>query len=138
MMLRRAILIAAMVAASSAAFGETWSCERPYMGEKTEKMKWVVSGDQIRAFTAATPKTGAKKFYRIMKNDSRVLVAFYKIWPERRTDSGSILYVIIDKTSGILIEVNDIALNVAGEEWAKDNPLASPEVEIGHCVQTAP
>lgn len=123
MIIRCAILTTAMSAVSSTAFSETWSCERTVPGDKTEQMKWVVSGDQMRAFTPGFP-AGAKPF-RVVQNNNRVIVAFY------RGSRDLTLYIIVDKTSGSLIEMDDLPLNVLGES-------AKPDVYIGHCVQTAP
>jgi hypothetical protein len=80
------VLTVAMSVVSSAAFSETWSCERPAGRDKTEQMKWVVSGDQMRAFRPAHPSG----------------VAFSHV------SSDAAVYFIIDKTSGTLIEIYDL------------------------------
>jgi hypothetical protein len=107
MIVRCAILIAAMSVASSAAVAETWSCERPAGREKTERMKWVVSGKQMRAFTPARP-SGSNPPHLVVRNDTRALLAVFKKY-DRRQEFGSLSYIIIDKKTGALIELYDLA-----------------------------
>jgi hypothetical protein len=78
----------------------------------------------MRAFRRAHPSGG--KPNRIVQNNNRVVVAF------GRVSSDVTFYIIIDKTSGTLIEMNDIGLHLG---VAFDD---KPDVDIGHCVQTAP
>jgi hypothetical protein len=113
------VLVVAMSVVS-----ETWSCERT-IEKITEPVKWVVSGDQMRAFRPAHPSGG--KPNRVVQNDNRVVVAF------SRVSNDATYYIIIDKTSGTLIEMDDIGLHLG---WKSD--FDKPDVYLGHCVQTAP
>ena len=51
---------------------ETWSCEQS-RANKTVKQVWNVSDDRL-----TTP--GEERYYRIVTNDQRALVAFRKDW----------------------------------------------------------
>jgi hypothetical protein len=104
-------------------FGEAWLCEE---GKPPAQTKWVVTGDQLRAFTAAAP-AGVTLALRVARNDDRVLVAFFKDWQGHCEESMK-AYIIIGKKSGTLLEMNDAAMNdISG--------VGKPEVEVGHCVQ---
>ena len=107
---------------------ETWSCEQSRTN-KTVKQEWIVSGDRL-----TTP--GDERYYRIVSNDQRTLVAFRKDW-EYKIGGGTPLvsYVIIEKKTGGLIDLNDSVLTTLGEEY-KDT--ATPDVGVGHCTLTQP
>jgi hypothetical protein len=125
MIIRCVLLTAVMAAMSGPAFSETWSCERSVAGGKPLPIKWVVSGIQMQAVTPAYPAR-TEGSYRVVQNDEQVLLAFFK-----NKEKGSTLtaYVVIDKKSGVLIELGDIALT----DKDRDLPSASG---VGHCVQT--
>jgi hypothetical protein len=120
--------VIAMAGLSDIAKAETWSCERD-TADKTVKQVWIVSGDRL-----TTP--GDERYYRIVKNDQRALVAFRKDW-EYKIGGGTPLvsYVIIEKAAGTLIDLNDSVLTTLGEEY-KDT--ATPDVGVGHCTVTQP
>jgi len=44
-------------------------------------------------------------------------------------------YVIIEKTTGTAIHMDDSVTEVLGERYGES---ATPSVELGHCVLTAP
>jgi hypothetical protein len=92
--------VIAITCLSGIAKGETWSCEQS-RGDKTVKQAWIVSGDRL-----TTP--GDERYYRIVRNDQRTLVAFRKDW-EYKIGGGTPLvsYVIIEKATGALIDLND-------------------------------
>ncbi len=107
------VIILAAVALSgaiNAALGEEWLCETTILeGKPPAKTKWVINGDQMRAF-------GAKDAFRVLRNDDRFVVAFFK-----KRNPFLTLYLILDKMSGALIELEDL-----GSEF-------EPGVEVGHC-----
>jgi hypothetical protein len=71
-----------------------------------------------------------------VKNDQRVVVAFFKKWKNaNERDGGFSHYVIIEKTTGTLIELDDNVMSVMGETY-KD--VAEPRVDVGHCELTRP
>jgi hypothetical protein len=74
--------------------------------------------------------------YRIVRNDQRTLVAFRKDW-EYKIGGGTpfVSYVIIEKATGVLLDLNDSVLTTLGEEY-KDT--ATPDVGVGHCTLTQP
>jgi hypothetical protein len=126
-------VIAVMLTATNTALGETWLCDLTVLeGKPAAKIKWVITGDQMRAFNAARPTTGAVDAYRVVRNDDRVLVAFFKKWKPHRDDSFTSYYVL-DKTSGTLVELNDSVMNAIG--MGVGSEFAVPNVEVGHCVQ---
>jgi len=118
----------ALACLSAGAKAETWSCEQK-AANKTIVQVWIVSGDRL-----TTPDD--ERHYRIVKNDQRVLVAFHKDW-EYKIAGGTpfVTYVIIDKTTGSLIDLNDSVLTSLGEDY-KDT--ATPDVGAGHCTLTEP
>jgi hypothetical protein len=120
--------VVAIACLSGAAKAETWSCEQK-AANKTVVQVWTVSGDRL-----TTPNDD--KHYRIVKNDQRVLVAFHKDW-EFKIAGGTpfVSYVIIDKVTGGLVDLNDSVLTSLGEEY-KDT--STPDVGIGHCTLTEP
>jgi len=120
--------VVAITCLSAIAKGETWSCEQSNTG-KTVNHVWIVSGDRL-----TTPND--ERHYRIVTNDQRALVAFRKDW-EYKIGGGTplVAYVIIEKTTGTLIELNDSVLTTLGEEY-KDT--TTPDVGIGHCTLTQP
>ena len=120
--------IIAITCVSAAAKGETWSCDQS-MADKTIKQVWIVSGDRL-----TTPSD--ERNYRIVRNDQHILVAFHKDW-EYKIGGGTpfVSYVIIDKTAGTLIDLNDSVLTSLGEEY-KD--IATPDVGVGHCTLRQP
>jgi hypothetical protein len=130
---RYVFLVAVMLAAASnAAWGETWLCEEPYSKNKPPyKTRYVVTGDQMRAFSVTELTSGAKKASRVVRNDDRVLVAFFKEWKSHRAESFT-LYLIIDKQSGTIVFLDDIVMNALDDP---SNEFAEPKVEVGHCVQ---
>ena len=113
---------------SAIAKAETWSCEQS-IANKTVNHVWIVSGDRL-----TTPSD--ERHYRIVTNDQRALVSFRKDW-EYKIGGGTplVAYVIIEKTTGTLIDLNDSVLTTLGEEY-KDT--ATPDVGIGHCTLTQP
>jgi len=120
--------VIAITCLSDIARAETWSCEQSTAG-KTVKQVWIVSGDRL-----TTPSD--ERYYRIVKNDQRALVAFRKDW-EYKIGGGTPLvsYVVIEKATGTLIDLNDNVLTTLGEEY-KDT--ATPDVGVGHCAATQP
>jgi hypothetical protein len=118
----------ALACLSDAARAETWSCEQK-AANKTIEQVWIVSGDRL-----TTPND--ERNYRIVKNDQRVLVAFHKDW-EFKIAGGTpfVSYVIIDKATGGLFDLNDSVLTSLGEDY-KDT--ATPDVGIGHCTLAQP
>jgi len=77
-----------------------------------------------------------KGFLRVVKNDQRVLVAFFKKWENaKRREGGFTNYIIIEKTTGTLIELDDIVMTSMGEIY-KDE--AEPHLDVGHCILTQP
>jgi hypothetical protein len=108
--------------------GETWSCEQS-RADKTVVQLWIVSGDRL-----TTPSD--ERYYRIVRNDQRILVAFRKDW-EYKIGGGTpfVSYVIIEKATGTLFDLNDSVLTTLGEEY-KDT--ATPDVGVGHCTLTPP
>ncbi len=119
---------AAIACCSDIARADTWSCEQN-VAAKTIKQVWIVSGERL-----STPNN--ERHYRIIRNDARVLVAFHKDW-EYKIGGGTplVAYVIIDKTTGALIDLNDSVLTTLGAEY-KDT--ATPDVAVGHCALTQP
>jgi hypothetical protein len=113
---------------SATAKGETWSCDQS-VAEKTVNQVWIVSGDRL-----TTPSD--ERNYRIVRNDQHILVAFHKDW-EYKIGGGTpfVSYVIIEKKTGTLIDLNDSVLTSLGEEY-KDT--ATPDVGVGHCTLTQP
>jgi hypothetical protein len=111
---------------SATAKGEMWSCDQS-VAEKTVNQVWIVSGDRLK-----TPSD--ERNYRIVRNDQRILVAFHKDW-EYKIGGGTpfVSYVIIEKTTGTLIDLNDSVLTSLGEEY-KDT--ATPDVGLGRCTLT--
>jgi hypothetical protein len=107
---------------------DTWSCEQN-VADKTVKRQWIVSGDRLTA-------PNDENRYRIIRNDGRVLIAFHKDW-EYKIGGGTplVAYIIIDKTTGALIDLNDSVLTTLGAEY-KDT--ATPDATVGHCVQSQP
>jgi len=120
--------VVAIACVSDIAKGETWSCEQSNAG-KTVNHVWIVSGDRL-----TTPSD--ERQYRIVTNDQRALVAFRKDW-EYKIGGGTpfVAYVIIEKSTGMLIDLNDSVLTTLGEEY-KDT--VTPDVGIGHCTLTQP
>jgi hypothetical protein len=120
--------IIAITCVSATAKGETWSCAQS-MADKTVKQVWIVSGDRL-----TTPSD--ERYYRIVRNDQHILVAFHKDW-EYKIGGGTpfVSYVIIEKTAGTLFDLNDSVLTSLGEEY-KDT--ATPDVGVGHCTLTQP
>jgi hypothetical protein len=118
----------ALACVSAGAKAETWSCEQK-AANKTIAQVWIVSGERL-----TTPND--ERHYRIVKNDQRVLVAFHKDW-EYKIAGGTpfVSYVIIEKTTGSLIDLNDSVLTSLGEDY-KDT--ATPDVGTGHCTLTEP
>ena len=119
---------AAVACCSDVAKADTWACEQS-VGAKTVKRVWTVAGEQL-----STPNDDGH--YRIIKNDARFLIAFHKDW-EFKIGGGTplVAYIIIDKTTGALIDLNDSVLTTLGAEY-KDT--ATPDVVIGHCALTQP
>ena len=72
------VIILAAVALSgaiNAALGEEWLCETTILeGKPPAKTKWVINGDQMRAF-------GAKDAFRVLRNDDR-----FAPWPFSRSE----------------------------------------------------
>ena len=120
--------VVAIACLGGTAKGETWSCEQG-AADKTVNHVWTVSGDRL-----TTPNE--ERYYRIVTNDQRVLVAFRKDW-EYKIGGGTplVAYVIIEKATGTLIDLNDSVLTTLGEEY-KDS--ATPDAGIGHCTLTLP
>ncbi len=120
--------VVAIACASGMAKAETWSCEQK-AANKTVAQVWTVSGDRLTV-------PNDEKSYRIVKNDQRVLVAFHKDW-EFKIAGGTpfVSYVIIDKATGGLFDLNDSVLTSLGEEY-KDT--STPDVGVGHCTLTEP
>jgi hypothetical protein len=118
----------ALACLSAGAKAETWSCEQK-AANKIIAQVWIVSGDRL-----TTPND--ERRYRIVKNDQRLLVAFHKDW-EYKIAGGTpfVSYVIIEKTTGSLIDLNDSVLTSLGEDY-KDT--ATPDVGTGHCTLTEP
>jgi hypothetical protein len=118
----------AITCLSGIAKGETWSCEQS-RADKTVKQEWIVSGDRL-----TTP--GDERHYRIVRNDQRTLVAFRKDW-EYKIGGGTPLvsYVIIEKATGALFDLNDSVLTTLGEEYKE---TATPDVGVGHCTLMQP
>jgi hypothetical protein len=120
--------VIAITCLSGIAKGETWSCEQS-RGDKTVKQAWIVSGDRL-----TTP--GDERYYRIVRNDQRTLVAFRKDWEYKIGGATPLVsYVIIEKATGALIDLNDSVLTTLGEEY-KDT--ATPDAGVGHCTLTQP
>ena len=113
---------------SGVARAEAWSCEQN-VADKTIKQTWVVSGDRLTV-------PNDERNYRIIKNDARVLVAFRKDW-EYKIGGGTplVAYIIIDKTTGALVDLNDGVLTTLGAEY-KDT--VTPEAVLGHCAPAQP
>jgi hypothetical protein len=107
---------------------ETWSCEQS-AANKTVVQVWTVSGDRLTV-------PNDERSYRIVKNDQRVLVAFHKDW-EYKIAGGTpfVSYVVIEKATGSLIDLNDSVLTSLGEDY-KDT--ATPDVGVGHCTLIQP
>jgi hypothetical protein len=120
--------VIAIACLSDVAKGETWSCEQD-RAHKTVAQVWVVSGDRL-----TTP--GDERQYRIVRNDQRALVAFRKDW-EYKVGGGTpfVSYVIIEKGTGTLFDLNDNVLTTLGEEY-KDT--VTPDVGVGHCTLAQP
>jgi hypothetical protein len=118
----------AVASFSDIANADTWSCEQN-VADKTIKQVWIVSGERL-----SLPND--ERHYRIIRNDARVLVAFHKDW-EYKIGGGTplVAYIIIDKTTGALIDLNDSVLTTLGAEY-KDT--ATPDVTVGHCALTQP
>ena len=125
-----ALCCAAMAVAcgSDIAKADTWSCEQK-AADKTITQVWTVSGDRL-----STPND--ERRYRIIRNDERVLIAFHKDW-EYKIGGGTplVAYIIIDKTTGALIDLNDSVLTTLGAEY-KDT--ATPDATLGHCMLSQP
>ena len=117
-----------LACASGMANAATWSCEQS-RADKTVKQVWNVSDDRL-----TTP--GDERYYRIVTNDQRALVAFRKDW-EYKIGGGTPLvsYVIIEKATGTLFDLNDSVLTTLGEDY-KDT--TTPDVGVGHCTLTQP
>jgi hypothetical protein len=107
---------------------DTWSCEQN-VADKTIKQVWTVTGDRL-----STPDD--ERRYRIIRNDARVLIAFHKDW-EYKIGGGTplVAYIIIDKATGALIDLNDSVLTTLGAEY-KDT--ATPDAAVGHCALAQP
>jgi hypothetical protein len=120
--------VIAITCLSDIAKGETWSCEQS-RADKTVVQVWFVSGDRL-----TTPSD--ERYYRIVRNDQRTLVAFRKDW-EYKIGGGTpfVSYVIIEKATGTLFDLNDSVLTTLGEEY-KDT--TTPDVGVGHCTLTRP
>jgi hypothetical protein len=120
--------IVAIACSGDIAKAETWSCEQR-VADKIAKQVWIVSDDRLTA-------PNDERNYRVIRNDARVLVAFHKDW-EYKIGAGTPLvsYVIIDKTTGALVDLNDSVLTTLGAEY-KDT--ATPDVSVGHCALTQP
>jgi hypothetical protein len=118
----------AIACLSDIAKGETWSCEQSRT-DKTVKQVWIVSGDRL-----TTPSD--ERYYRIVRNDQGVLVAFRKDW-EYKIGGGTpfVSYVILEKGTGTLFDLNDSVLTTLGEDY-KDT--VTPDVAVGHCTLTQP
>jgi hypothetical protein len=70
-----------------------------------------------------------KGFYRVVQNDRNVLVAWFR--GQTAKEGGFTDYVIIEKTTGTLIDVEDIVIS-------SSNDTPSPNVDVGHCVLIRP
>ena len=120
--------VIAITCLSGMAKAETWSCDQS-IANKTVVQAWSVSGDRL-----TTPSD--ERYYRIVRNDQRTLVAFRKDW-EYKIGGGTPLvsYVIIEKATGALFDLNDSVLTALGEEYKE---TATPDVGVGHCTLTQP
>jgi hypothetical protein len=118
----------AYVCCSDIVKAETWSCEQEAAG-KTIRQVWTVAGDRLSA-------PDDERRYRIMRNDARILIAFRKDW-EYKIGGGTplVAYIIIDKATGALIDLNDSVLTTLGAEY-KDT--ATPDAGVGRCVLGPP
>jgi hypothetical protein len=118
----------AVACCSDTARADTWSCEQN-IADKAVKRVWVVSGNRLTA-----PNDDNR--YRIIRNDERVLIAFHKDW-EYKIGGGTplVAYIIIDKATGALIDLNDSVLTTLGAEY-KDT--ATPDAALGHCTLSQP
>jgi hypothetical protein len=118
----------AIAGLNSAAKAETWSCEEK-TASKTVTQVWTVAGDRL-----TTPND--QKQFRIVRNDPHILVAFHKDW-EFKIAGGTpfVAYVIIDKATGGLLDLNDSVLTSLGEDY-KDT--VTPDANTGHCTLTEP
>jgi hypothetical protein len=122
------LAVMAIACRCGAAQAETWSCEQS-AANKTVVQVWTVSGDRLTV-------PNDERSYRIVKNDQRILVAFHKDW-EYKIAGGTpfVSYVIIEKKTGSLIDLNDSVLTSLGEDY-KDT--ATPDVGVGHCTLMQP
>ena len=107
--------IVAIACSGGIAKAETWSCEQR-VADKIAKQVWIVSDDRLTA-------PNDERNYRIIRNDARVLVAFHKDW-EYKIGGGTPLvsYVIIDKTTGALIDLNDSVLTTLARNTRTPQP----------------
>jgi hypothetical protein len=120
--------VVAIACSSDLGRAETWSCEQTVTGKSVQQV-WIVAGDQL-----TTPSD--ERRYRILRNDQRVLIAFHKDW-EYKIGGGTPLveYVIVEKATGTLIDLNDSVLTILGSEY-KDS--VTPDVGVGHCSSAQP
>jgi hypothetical protein len=121
-------LAIALACGTDIARADMWSCDQN-VGDKVITQVWIVADDRLST-------SSDDRRYRIIRNDARLLVAFHKDW-EYKVAGGTPLvsYVIIDKTTGALIDLNDSVLTTLGAEY-KDT--ATPDVAVGHCTVSQP
>jgi hypothetical protein len=103
---------------------ETWSCETELAG-KSQKQEWIIAGDRM-----FSPK--GKGHLQVAHNDDHVVVGFFRNWDSKTRSS---FQVIIEKTTGTYVEMNDIVMNVLGKEFKDTTSLS---VDVGQCALTKP
>lgn len=122
---REFLLAVAVIACgtSTALSAEKWSCDMG-MGGKTYKQEWIVSSDRMFA-----PK--GKGFFRVVLNNSDTLLAFFRLLPNDPKNRPRTIYVLIAKSSGVVTEIDDIAMNTFISPEAEK--YGEPNVTVGHC-----
>ena len=70
-----------------------------------------------------------KGFYLVAHNDERLLVGFHKSWDEK--GGGASTYVIIEKNTGLYMEIDDIVVTAMGPRY---RDTATPGIRTGHCT----
>jgi hypothetical protein len=103
-------------------YADEWSCDHKSNG-KTFTQKWIVANGRMTA-------PGGKGGLRVILNDDRVLIGFFK-FRQKPNDEPVLDMTIIDKKSGDYFDIDTIVMSVMGK--ASDD-TSEPGVQIGHCT----
>jgi hypothetical protein len=106
-------------ASESAAAAEIWSCD--YKDHR--HTNWTVIGNKMEAAGGKTPLT-------IAYNDDHVLVARLTRWTAEQRSPFTVT-VVIEKTAGTVVEIDNIVTVAIGEVYKK---VVTPDARTGHCT----